>query len=158
MFSKHPLCRELRLKVVTLGFSILNSTQLEASLERTFRQQLYGAALSWFEEAPTWSYGADRLQLQEDIRAMQRLLQVMGDDGQRPFAHISSRSLPSDHPHKFSQDMPQVHKNMKQLLVLHLENEIQRLAVWTNPLEDARRGKDPPHTASSNMADVSCAL
>ena len=48
-YSKHPLCRELRMKLLTLGFSILNSTHLEASLERTYRNELYAAALSWFE-------------------------------------------------------------------------------------------------------------
>lgn len=142
------------MKVVTLGFSILSSTQLEASLERTFRLQLYAAALSWFEEAPTWSYGADRLQLQEDIRAMQRLLQTVREDGKRPFTHITTRHLPSDHPLKYSQDKPEKHASLQQLLVLHLENEIQRLAVWTNPLDDARRGKDPPISAASSTSDV----
>lgn len=51
-FSKHPLVRELRMKILTLGFSILNSTHLEQTLEGTFRDRLYRAALSWFEEAP----------------------------------------------------------------------------------------------------------
>lgn len=52
--SKHPLVRELRMKILTLGLSILNSTHLEQTLESTLRDRLYRAGLSWFEEAPRY--------------------------------------------------------------------------------------------------------
>lgn len=41
------------MKLITLGFSILNSTHLEVTLEGSFRRKLYAAALNWFEEVPT---------------------------------------------------------------------------------------------------------
>lgn len=144
------------MKVVTLGFTIINSTHLEASLERTFRQQLYAAALSWFEEAPTYSFGSDRLQLQEDIRAMQALLLAVEGDAQQPLNYITARSLPFDRTHKTSQSNPDIQRRLQQLVVLHLENEIQRLAVWTNPLDDARRGRDPATGTAKGLAEVRC--
>lgn len=145
------------MKLLTLGFSILNSTHLEASLERTYRHELYAAALSWFEEAPTWSYGADRLQMQEDVRAIQRLLEIVRDDANAagPHLHISSRTLPFEHEMKTSQTRPAKYRSLQQVLILHLENEIQRLAVWINPLGDAKRGQDPPMNVAKGLTEVS---
>jgi hypothetical protein len=79
------------MKLLTLGFSILNSTYLEAALEHRYRSLLYAGALSWFEESPTWSYGSDRLQLQEDMLAIQRLITVVNQDVPHPATHLSSR-------------------------------------------------------------------
>ena len=111
-FSKHPLCRDLRLKLLTLGFTILGCTNLEAGLEQTFRSKLYQAALSWFEEPPTcvndccqhacvltsfnphlsWSYGSDRLQMAEDARALQKIIQTVQIDQTLPRVHFSTRT------------------------------------------------------------------
>jgi hypothetical protein len=43
------------MKILTLGFSILNSTHLEQSLENALRDRLYNGALSWFEEKPGYA-------------------------------------------------------------------------------------------------------
>lgn len=164
------------MKLLTLGFTILNNTQLEASLERRYRSLLYSGALSWFEEEPTWSYGSDRLQMQEDVRSLRNLMQAIQQDKPHPEAHLSSRehatsSMISEctaHEHHCCAGcrltvIPRTdgidtqtvtHKDFQQLLLLHLESEWQRLAVWINPLADARRGEDPATVTIRSQSDV----
>lgn len=170
LFSKHPLCRELRMKVVTVGLRILNQTQLEVSLERHFRHILYDAALSWFSERPTWSYGADRLQLQEDMHVIQQLATLVRGDQPHSYAVLSSksaaglkqgdRSYPMLRP---TTDMEPAasdsgaatkHASMQKLLLVHLESEAQRLAVWLNPLQSERRGTDPSIPTIVKLSEV----
>ena len=46
--STHQLARELRMRLLSFGFCILQGSQVEATIEFNFRATLYDAALSWF--------------------------------------------------------------------------------------------------------------
>lgn len=46
--STHQLARELRMRLLSFGFCVLQGSQLESSVEFNLRARLYDAALSWF--------------------------------------------------------------------------------------------------------------
>jgi phosphatidylinositol 4-kinase len=107
------------------------------------------------ETCHSWSYGADRLQLTEDIKAMQRLMAVAKFDHGFPAAALSSRATAMSQQPTGPAALSARQQNLQRLLLLHLENEIQRLSVWNNPLEDGKRGSDPVLVATRAMSSVS---
>lgn len=51
-FSSHPLARELRTRLLSFGFTVLQGSRLETSLEIKMRDLLYEACLNWFTTKP----------------------------------------------------------------------------------------------------------
>lgn len=74
---------------------------------------------------------------------MERLITVTNFDHRYPSASLSSRPGVTTHQASGPRAVSQHHQDLRRLLLLHLESEIQRLTVWSNPLEDTRRGVDP---------------
>ncbi|KAK7693961.1 hypothetical protein QCA50_003536 [Cerrena zonata] len=75
--STNPLSREARFSFVLFGFETLRSSHLDVGCENQMRESLYTAALSWFSVRPQWSYGANRIQLDVDIKLLSEVLSYL---------------------------------------------------------------------------------
>ncbi|GAA96782.1 uncharacterized protein L969DRAFT_97129 [Mixia osmundae IAM 14324] len=157
-WSSHPLARELRNKFLLFGFMILQGSQMEGSIEYNLRERLYTAALHWFASAPLWTYGADRLQITGDVRALRELLAIVEVD--RPASDVIETSfhsiqqivtLPGNLPAAYGS---QRIANRRKLLALLLDNEVTRLAIWLNPLDDKRKSLPGITTAAKSVDDA----
>ncbi|KAI9818160.1 MAG: phosphatidylinositol-4- kinase [Pycnora praestabilis] len=121
----HPLTREVHFQVVLFGLELLrHSTGLTAATQWRLKDQILSAALSWFAQAPRWSFGSNRLQIKSEANLLgdiERALQnvtVIGTKGTRSYMSL-----------QLKQD----------LLLLMLENEHTRLMVWLFPLDHDRK-------------------
>ncbi|GAA5914470.1 hypothetical protein JCM8208_004460 [Rhodotorula glutinis] len=140
-WSRHPLSRELRFRLISFGLALIQATSLETAAEHNLRAHLYDAALGWFAMRPTWSFGNSRIQLKADLHAIEELNRLVSSDtpyyrsfasnldGQRALPGRLSRSTAAEH-----------HRSRQQLLKVLLDDEADRLRLWLNPLSDAKRG------------------
>jgi phosphatidylinositol 4-kinase A len=106
-----------------------------------------------------WSYGANRVQVDADIKVLSEFLAYLQSDSVRGLPSISSLSpsrvsstgeinkifgqtiiltnpptLPSDHADRM--------RSLNLPLRLLTENEIFRLSVWSNPMYEISKGND----------------
>ncbi|WVR07656.1 hypothetical protein IAU60_004698 [Kwoniella sp. DSM 27419] len=145
--STHPLAREVRFSLLLFGFQMLASSRMEALLELKFRDRLYQAAFSWFAFRPQWSFGSDRVQVGAEIKLLQDFLVAVQDDRVRG-DHATS-SLSDRNPALLISGSSSLHdyetlnRDRVKLLQLLVENEIQRLAVWCNPMNEPGRSNVP---------------
>lgn len=150
----------MRFSLLLFGFQILASARMEALLELRFRDRLYGAAFAWFAVRPQWSFGSDRIQVGAEIKLLQEFAQAITDDHVRGDYSTSSMS---DRPpallirgertgHVCSQltagsttlhEYTVQHRDRVRILQLLVENEINRLSVWCNPVNEAGRTPAP---------------
>ncbi|THH29581.1 hypothetical protein EUX98_g4604 [Antrodiella citrinella] len=155
MFSKslntHPLAREARFSFLLFGFETLRSSYLDVSCENKLRESLYTAALSWFSVRPQWSYGANRVQIDADIKLLSEFLSYLQADAVRGFPAISS--IASGQANRASHYTSAL-KTLNIPVRLLVDNEIYRLTVWTNPTSDAKRGVDHFGTIEKTMTDT----
>ncbi|KAF9246393.1 hypothetical protein BU15DRAFT_85159 [Melanogaster broomeanus] len=151
LFSTHPLARELRYSFLLFGFETLKSSHLDIFSECTMRESLYRTACSWFAVRPQWSFGANRVQLDADIKVLSEFLGHLQTDSVRGLASLSSLS-PAQSVAKNSLYVTRL-KNVNHPLRLLVENEIYRLTVWANPGNDARRGHDHHATIERSMLE-----
>ncbi|KAG2135222.1 uncharacterized protein EDB93DRAFT_1242600 [Suillus bovinus] len=140
LFSTHPLARELRYTFLLFGLETLKSSHLDAVCECMLRESLYRTAYSWFAVRPQWSFGANRVQVDADIKAMSEFLVHLQGDSIRNMTSLSSLA-PHQSASKTSLYATRL-KNINQPLRLLIENEIFRLTVWANPSNEAKRGSD----------------
>ncbi|KAH7923479.1 hypothetical protein BV22DRAFT_1036261 [Leucogyrophana mollusca] len=154
-FSTHPLARELRYSFLLFGFETLKSSRLDCFCECLLRESLYQTAYSWFAIRPQWSYGANRVQVDADIKVLSEFLSYLQTDSVRGLTSLSS------FPAAQSASKAPLHaarlKSINQPLRLLVENEIFRLTVWANPSNDVKRGTDHFGTAERNMLEPSWA-
>ncbi|WVQ84613.1 hypothetical protein IAT38_006768 [Cryptococcus sp. DSM 104549] len=145
--STHPLAREVRFSFLLFGFQILASSRMEALLELRFRDRLFQAAFSWFSVRPQWSFGSDRIQVGAEIKLLQDFLVAIADDhvrGDHSTSSLADRTPAFLVPGATSiQDYTAQHKDRVKLLQLLVENEISRLAVWSNPVNEPGRPSAP---------------
>ncbi|TDL24976.1 atypical/PIKK/PI4K protein kinase [Rickenella mellea] len=136
MMSTHPLAREARFSFLLFGFEALKSSEMDSFCEHRLRDALYSAAFSWFSVRPQWSYGANRVQIDADTKLLSEFSSLLSTDAVRGSHHISLVSTTR---------MPEYVtrlKNVNRLLRLLVDNEIYRLRVWSNPMNDPKRGVD----------------
>ncbi|KAK6909388.1 hypothetical protein I203_103405 [Kwoniella mangroviensis CBS 8507] len=146
--STHSLAREVRFSLLLFGFQMLASSRMEALLELRFRDRLFHAAFSWFAFRPQWSFGSDRIQVGAEIKLLQDLLQIVQEDkirGDHSTSSLSDRAPAflirgSASMHEYESH----HRDRVKLLQLLIENEISRLSVWCNPLNENGRPNAPP--------------
>ncbi|KAJ7085721.1 hypothetical protein B0H15DRAFT_846088 [Mycena belliarum] len=138
--STHPLAREPRFSFLLFGFETLKSSHLDSYCENVLRDTLYAAAYSWFAVRPQWSYGANRVQVDADIKVVSELLSYLQTDSVRGSVAISSLS-PAQSASRSSQFVTKL-RSLNNPLKLLVENEIFRLTVWANPTNDPKRGTD----------------
>ncbi|OSD08514.1 atypical/PIKK/PI4K protein kinase [Trametes coccinea BRFM310] len=136
----HPLAREARYAFLLFGFEALKSSFLDVYCEHQLRLSLYHAAYSWFAVRPQWSYGSNRVQIDADIKLLSEFLSYLQADSVRGFPAISSLA-PAYAPSQPSHYTASL-KNLVLPLRLLVENEVFRLTVWSNPVNDPKRGTD----------------
>ncbi|GBE82149.1 Phosphatidylinositol 4-kinase stt4 [Sparassis crispa] len=149
----HPLAREAIFSFLLFGFETLKSSHLDIYCEHALRLNLYRAAYSWFSVRPQWSYGANRVQIDADIKLLSEFLSYLQADSIRGYQTISSLS-PAQSPSQNAAYMASL-KNLNLPLRLLIENEISRLTVWANPINDPNRGSDYLTAIEKTMLDSS---
>ncbi|KAF9564367.1 hypothetical protein CPC08DRAFT_705318 [Agrocybe pediades] len=150
--STHALSREARFSFLLFAFETLKSSHLDGYCENALRESVYTAALSWFAVRPQWSYGANRVQVDADIKVLSEFLAYLQVDSVRGPPNISSLSNPRTTSY-FADRM----RSLNLPLRLLTENEIFRLSVWGNPANDARKGGDLVGNTERTLLDASWA-
>ncbi|KAJ1309818.1 hypothetical protein OPQ81_006583 [Rhizoctonia solani] len=149
--STHALAREPRFNLLIFGFEVLRSSLMDTYPEARLREALYRSALSWFAVRPQWSFGANLVQVNADIKILNEFLEVIQHDNARADHVTSSLQLEkstSRHPEYLSK-----HRSQNSLLKLLIENEIARLRVWANPTNDLKRGQDYLSNSERSLTD-----
>lgn len=130
--TPHPMAREIRLQIALFGLKVLRtSTTIGPVSQWRLKDKLLSAALSWFCNAPKWSFGSNLLQIKTEIRLITDVISAVKAVGFIGAHSVGTfRSL-------------QALQSKEQLLLLLLENEQSRLTVWVYPLSE------PPHKPST---------
>ncbi|KAI5120463.1 hypothetical protein M0805_006483 [Coniferiporia weirii] len=144
--SSHPLAREARFSFLLFGFETLKSSKMDLFCESKLREALYQTAFSWFSARPQWTYGANRVQIEADIRILSDFLLLLQSDVVKGSYAISSSSYVTKTSNR---DL----RSANRLLRLLVENEIFRLTVWDNPSNDIKRGVDHAGLIERGMAE-----
>ncbi|KAM5531731.1 hypothetical protein V8D89_014580 [Ganoderma adspersum] len=150
--STHPLAREARFSFLLFGFEVLKSSYLDVFCEHQLRSSLYHTAYSWFAVRPQWSYGSNRVQIDADIKLLSEFLSYLQADSIRGYAPISSLApthAPTQTPYYIA-----TLKNLSLPIKLLVENEVFRLTVWCNPVNDPKRGQDHISAVEKTMLDA----
>ncbi|KAM6500354.1 hypothetical protein JOM56_003368 [Amanita muscaria] len=155
MFSTHSLARETRFTFVVFGLEAMRSSYLDSFCENALRESLYAVAYSWFATHPQWTYGASRVQIEADVKALSNFLTHLQADTVPSSSVISSLTLQqlasrSDYYKTRIRDI-------NTPLRLLAENEIYRLLVWNNPTNDPKRGPNNTGTIERLQTEASWA-
>lgn len=118
--TPHPMARELRFQIVLFGLKVLHvCTTIGAIAQWRLKEKILSAALSWFQFAPSWSFGSNILQLKTELRLLTDIMTAL-----KNVAFIGAHG-------------PDTVKSLQakeHLLILLLESEQTRLSVWVHPL------------------------
>ncbi|KAF9526949.1 hypothetical protein CPB83DRAFT_856867 [Crepidotus variabilis] len=152
-FSTHALAREARFSFLLFGFETLKSSHLDAYCENVLRESLYKTAFSWFAVRPQWSYGANAVQVDLDIKILSEFLSVLQSDSVRGPPSISSLSPVRVTSAYYADRM----RNLNLPLRLLTENEIYRLSVWSNATNDTKKSPDLVGSTERSLVDTSWA-
>ncbi|KAG6828586.1 hypothetical protein H0H92_007376 [Tricholoma furcatifolium] len=151
--STHALAREERFSLLLFGFETLKSSHLDPYSESILRESLYSVAYAWFSVRPQWSYGANRAQVDADIKILGEFLSCLQTDAIRGTSEISSLN-PARKPSRSTYYANRL-RSINLPLRLLTENEMTRLAVWNNPTNDPKRGSDHIGHLVATMLDTS---
>ncbi|KAF9207720.1 phosphatidylinositol-4- kinase [Haplosporangium sp. Z 27] len=144
--STHPLAREGRFQLLILGLRLLQSNRVEALVEYKLRSALYLSALSWFELAPRWSFGGNKMLTATETRIMKEFGTALDQDKIVLDSILSSiqvnaedKTAPGGPDYIFTEKLTRdgivrKHTQSRRLLSLLTENELNRLGVWSAPL------------------------
>ncbi|KAK0497081.1 hypothetical protein EDD18DRAFT_1165281 [Armillaria luteobubalina] len=143
--STHALAREARFSFLLFGFETLKSSHLDSFCESEVRENLYSAAYSWFAVRPQWTYGANRVQIDADVKVLSEFLSYLQTDSVR----ASAAQTPSRSTY-YTDRL----RTINQPLKLLVESEIYRLHVWANPANDLRRGTDHIISSERTLLDT----
>lgn len=151
--STHALAREARFSFLLFGFELLRGLHLDLFCENILREALYSIGFAWFSVRPQWSYGASRVQINADIKVLSEFLSYLQTDNIRGYPPISSLS-PGESLLQTSTYLARLKTN-NQLLRFLVEDEIYRLGVWSNPMNEAKRGTDYIGSTERGMTEAS---
>ncbi|KAF8969865.1 hypothetical protein BDZ97DRAFT_1937223 [Flammula alnicola] len=149
--STHALSREARFSFLLFGFETLKSSHLDAYCENALRECLYTVAFSWFAVRPQWSYGANRVQVDADIKVLSEFLSYLQSDSVRGPPAISSLSPARLTATYYAERM----RSLNLPLRLLIENEIFRMSVWGNPTNDTKKGGDLVGSTERTLLETS---
>ncbi|TRM58568.1 hypothetical protein BD626DRAFT_550606 [Schizophyllum amplum] len=151
--STHPLAREARFSFLLFGFETLKSSRLDSYCENILRESLYSFAYSWFAVRPQWSYGANRVQLDADIKVLSEFLSYLQGDAIGPSSAVTSLA-PSQLASRYNYYTKRL-ASIGTPLKLLVENELFRLSVWANCTNDPKRGQDHVSSMERSLYDAS---
>ncbi|KAG6880260.1 hypothetical protein C0992_001828 [Termitomyces sp. T32_za158] len=152
LMSTHALAREERFSLLLFGFETLKSSHLDSYSESLLRESLYSVAFAWFSVRPQWSYGANRAQVDADVKVLIEFLSCLQTDSIRGTSEVSSLS-PGQVPSRGLYYANRL-RSINHPLRLLTENEMMRLSVWNNPTNDPKRGNDHIGTIGASMLEV----
>ncbi|KAF5358382.1 hypothetical protein D9756_001382 [Leucocoprinus leucothites] len=152
-FSTHALAREPRFSFLLFGFEALKSSHLDAFCENLLRESLYRLAFSWYSIVPQWTYGADRVQLNAELKVLSEFLSYLQADSFRGLPSISSLS-PLQYVSRNSYYTARL-RDLNTPLRLLTESELFRLSVWVNPMNDIKRSTDMIGVTERGLVDTS---
>ncbi|KAL1668533.1 hypothetical protein GGF50DRAFT_96468 [Schizophyllum commune] len=150
--STHPLAREARFSFLLFGFETLKSSHLDSYCENILRENLYSFAYSWFAVRPQWSYGANRVQLDADVKVLSEFLSYLHGDVVSPASAVTSLATS-----QLASRASYYKKRLASLaapLKLLVENELFRLTVWANSTNDPKRGQDHVSATERTLYDA----
>ncbi|CAO1634457.1 unnamed protein product [Parajaminaea phylloscopi] len=145
--STHPLARQAFFSLILFGFQVIQGSRLDGLVEFRLRTAMYGLALHWFTATPQFSHGSNRLQSAAELQLLTSLHAVVKSDAVQSQSIVTSFVGVSPAVLRLSgyltlQEGARNAADSKAVLQLLLEDELRRLSVWVNPLEDAKRGSD----------------
>ncbi|KAB5580782.1 hypothetical protein GE09DRAFT_1183023 [Coniochaeta sp. 2T2.1] len=125
--TAHPMAREIRFQIVLFGLKVLKTaTTMAAVSQMRLKDKILSAALSWFSAAPSWSFGSNMLQLKTEIRLISDVIAAL--KGTSAIGAVGVPGIKSLQP-------------KEQLLILLLESEQAKLAVWVYPLSEPAKSQ-----------------
>lgn len=140
--TPHPMARELRFQLVLFGLKVLHvCTTIGAIAQWRLKEKCLSAALSWFRFAPRWSFGSNILQLKTELRLLTDIVAAL-----KSVAFIGSHAV----------DSIKSLQAKEQLLVLLLESELTRLAVWVHPLGETGKAQASTTKAAIEVRTQPC--
>ena len=120
----HPMARELRLRILLFGLKVLKSSSTTGVLAQwRLKDKILSAGLSWFNYAPSWSFGSNILQIKTELRL---IIDVLA--GIKSISYIAAHSVGS----------VKALQQKEQLLQILLESEQARLTVWVYPTDEGK--------------------
>lgn len=157
--SAHPLARQTFFSLVLFGFQVIQGSQLDGLVDYKLRMAIYDMGFHWFSHAPQFSHGSDRLQSAAEMQLLRDLLAAVRADAVRSTSVTTSYvgvtasaiRLPG---YLTLQEGQREADDRRAVLTLFLEDELRRLSVWQNPLEDASRGSDFVGDMARTMNDA----
>ncbi|KAL0946563.1 hypothetical protein HGRIS_012767 [Hohenbuehelia grisea] len=150
--STHPLAREARFSFLLFGFETLRSSHFDFYCESALRENLYNVAYTWFGARPQWSYGANRVQIDADMKALSEFFSCLQTDAICATSTISSLSMAQSlsSNSRYAARLRNINKPLRLLV----ENEIFRLNVWSNPTNDPRRSADQVGATDRSLSEA----
>ncbi|RPB23833.1 hypothetical protein L211DRAFT_808851 [Terfezia boudieri ATCC MYA-4762] len=141
----HPLARETRLQLIIFGLQVLlfssSSNTMSHTLQYKLKDQILSGALSWFSNAPSWTFGGNRLQLRSELQAMIEIMNLL--------------MQMSPKPNEAESTYAKALRPRQDLVCMLLENEHARLMTWLYPLDNGRKNTN---YAFRSPADNSIAI
>ncbi|CCU76309.1 phosphatidylinositol 3-kinase 3 [Blumeria hordei DH14] len=138
--TAHPLAREARFQIILFGLKVLrHCIGLDRNAKCDLKNKILSAALSWFNFAPSWSFGGNRLQLKAesrlltDVAAALRTVELKSDAGSASFIKVI--------------------QSKEALLYALIESEKLRIGVWLHPLNYTQNGQTLTH-ASKGVSEA----
>lgn len=157
--STHPLARQAYFSLVLFGFQVIQGSRLDGLVEYQLRKALYGMAFHWFTSPPQFSHGANRLQSAAEMQLFRELLVTIRQDEVRSQSIVTSFVKAAASSVRLPGfitlgDGARYASDCRVVLQLLLEDELRRMSVWANPLEDQARGTDFVGEMGRSMNDT----
>lgn len=145
LLSTHPLARMGRFQLLVLAVRMLQANRMEALQEYKFRHLLYRTAFHWFTFSPRWHYGSRKTSALAEYRVVLNFYNAIANDKPNLNRVVTSSLLKTANTPvssglysflsgKTKDDILKQNAQSKKLLMLFLESELNRMSVWSNPL------------------------
>lgn len=145
LLSTHPLSRMGRFQLLVLAVRMLRANRMEALQEYKFRHLIYRTAFNWFTFAPRWHYGSRKTSALAEYKVVLNFYNAIANDKPNLSRIVTSSTLKSSNTSissglysflsgKTKDDIVKHNAQAKKLLMLFLESELNRMSVWSNPL------------------------
>jgi phosphatidylinositol 4-kinase len=151
LLSTHPLSRMGRFQLLVLAVRMLQANRMEALQEYKFRHLLYQTAFNWFTLPARWQYGSRKTSALAEYKVVLNFYNAIANDKPNLNRMVTSSLLKTSSTSiasglynflggKTKDDVVKYNAQCKKLLMLFLESEMNRMSVWSNPLNTPGHG------------------